>query len=76
MAVNDIYTRVFVFSQEQMNEQKRTEEKLGKRYTPKQVIVNGSPRIYTDILLDKTSIRYTDTRIVVVGDIRSLKYTR
>lgn len=71
----DVYTRFFIFSRTQMEEQKATAAKLGRLFKPKQVIVNGVAKIYTDIVLDKNSVRQTDAYVVTSGDIRGIKFT-
>lgn len=72
----DIYSRYFIFSRTQLEEQKNIANKFGKIYKPKEVIVNGVSKIYTDIVLSKDSIRYTDAYVVIYGDIRTIKFTQ
>lgn len=71
----DVYTRFFIFSRTQLEEQKKTANKLGRLFKPKQVIVNGVAKVYTDIVLDKNNVRYTDAYVVTSGDIRGMKFT-
>ena len=71
----DVYTRFFNFSRTQLEEQKKTANKLGRLFKPKQVIVNGVAKVYTDIVLDKNNVRYTDAYVVTSGDIRGMKFT-
>ena len=73
---SEIYTRYFIFSRIQMEEQKQTATRLGRLFKPKQVIVNGVAKIYTDIVLDKNNVRYTDAYVVTYGDIRGIKFTQ
>lgn len=71
----DVYMRYFIFSRTQMEEQKTAASKLGRLFKPKQVIVNGVAKIYTDIVIDKNNVRYTDAYAVTYGDIRGIKFT-
>lgn len=54
----------------------KLEEARGNR-TPifGRVIIRGSSKIYTDILRSRDEIRYPDTRVLIEGDIRTIKYT-
>lgn len=72
----DMYTRYFVFSQQQMDLRIDIEKKkLGKAPKFGTVIVNGSPKIFTEILLDMKSSRFGDAIVLTSGDIRKIKYT-
>ena len=73
--MSDLYNRYFVFSQQQMDMQVKIEANLGKKPVFGTVIVNGSPKIYTDILADMGACRFGDSIIVTSGDIRKIKYT-
>lgn len=66
--------KYFLFSNEQMKDRSRIEAKLGKRFKVGTVIVDGVRKPYTEIS-DKPKNRYSDTKIVVVGDTDKLKYT-
>lgn len=69
----DIYTRYFAFSQKQMEVRRKIETK------PKfgTVIVNGSPKVYTDIMTsaNQNDKQYPDTIVLISGDIRKIKFT-
>ena len=70
-----LYERYFVYSAEQKDELIKslvvgTRPKLGT------VIVNGVAKEYTDILIDMSKARFSDTTLVIKGDIRKLKFTK
>ena len=75
--VENIYHRVFIFSQTQMDQMMEMEKRRGV-VSPVfgTVIVNGVKKIYTDILTNRNNIRYPDSRILIEGDIRSIKHTK
>lgn len=73
---SSIYTRYWVYSAEEANKLLRvmktsssSKSKLGT------VIKNGSPRQYTSIVTDPSMIKYSDSVIVMTGDIRTVKFT-
>lgn len=74
---DNIYHRVFVFSQTQMDQIMEIEKKNG-RVAPVfgTVIVNGVKKTYTAILTNRKNIRYPDSRVLIEGDIRSIKHTK
>ena len=67
----DIYERIFIFSKEQMNRKKEIEGKNAKFGT---VIVNGSSKVYTEIVRKLSPSLPSDYQIVTTGDIRKIKY--
>lgn len=71
----DIYKRYFVFSREQMDKMKSINAKMSKKITFGTVIVNGSAKIYTDIVTNMDKCKYADSILVTEGDIRKIKYT-
>jgi len=73
--MSDIYLRYFVFSQQQMELKKSVELKLGRKATFGTVIVNGSPKVYTDVLASMSTSRFGDAVVLTSGDIRSISYT-
>jgi hypothetical protein len=75
MSGDNLYTRTFVFSRAQRDEIFEIEKKAGNR-TPKlgQVIVNGVPHQYTEILPPGRDSRYSDARILIKGDMRKIKF--
>ena len=75
--VGNIYHRIFIFSQTQMDQMMEMEKRRGN-VTPifASVIVNGVKKTYTDIVTDRRNIRYPDSRVLIEGDIRSIKHTK
>lgn len=65
----------FVYSYEQYNIRKEVEDKLGKKYIPGKVMVDGMQKEYTDILDNLNFNRYSDIKIVAVLDREKAKYT-
>ena len=65
------YDRIFIFSQEQMDLKKRVE---GNRCKFGTVVVNGSKKIYTDIVKNMSRVQYGDAKVIIQGDIRKIKY--
>ena len=74
---DNIYHRVFIFSQTQMDQIMEIERKNG-HVAPVfgSVIVNGVKKTYTSILTSRKGIRYPDSRVLIEGDIRSIKHTK
>lgn len=69
--MTDIYYRIFIFSKEQMDKKIKIE---GKNAKFGKVIVNGSSKIYTEIVTKLTRNLPSDHQIVTSGDIRKIKY--
>lgn len=65
------YDRIFIFSQEQMDTKKRVEGPRSKFGT---VIVGGSPKTYTDIVKSMSKVQYGDAKVIIQGDIRTIRY--
>lgn len=74
---DNIYTRYFVFSNTQMQRMIDLQKQRGG-IAPKfgTVLVNGVPKVYTDIVVSTSKLRYADSKIVTSGDIRTIKYTK
>ena len=66
--------KYFLFSSTQLKFRKETELKMGKRFTPGWVIVNGKKLPFTELLLDKKNSRYSDAKVVYFGDPTKVKY--
>lgn len=77
MSNDNIHKRYFIFSKTQMENMIKLQKQRGG-LTPKfgEVIVNGSPKIYTDIVASPDNIRYSDSKILLAEDIRMVKYTK
>lgn len=65
----------FIFSSEQLKLKKAVDLKLGKKYQPGWVISNGMRKLYTDIVTDVKSIKYTDYIIVAQGVYKNMKFS-
>lgn len=72
--MSDNNIRFFVFSQQQMDLKKSIEKNMGRNAKFGTVVVNGSHRIYTDILTDVSKSSFADARVLISGDIRRIKY--
>ena len=75
MSQTDLYHRVFIFSQQQMD----LKIELGKKKDGKApkigtVIVNGTSKMYTDILRSADEIRFSDSIVLLSEDIRKVKF--
>lgn len=73
---NNIYYRIFIYSRTQQDNLIKIEKDRGNSPpTFGKVIVKGVPKTYTEIVQSKNNIRYPDSRILIDGDIRMIKYT-
>jgi hypothetical protein len=73
MATTSTY-RYFIYSSEQMEFQKKMEEKAGRNYQVGTVIASGKKRPFTE--LSKTGeSNYSDAKIIAEGEIKKFKYT-
>ena len=77
MASVDIYKRYFMFSRQHLEEQKKMASKItiDPSGVVGKVIVNGIMKQYTDIVSDPKTYNYSDATVVIVGDMRTIKYT-
>lgn len=68
--------KYFLFSSMQLKFRRETEKKLGKTFTPGQVIVNGVKMPFTELSSNPPSkSRYSDSKTVYHGDPSKVKYT-
>lgn len=68
----DAYNRVFIFSQQQMEQKKKIE---GKNASFGKVFVNGVEKTWTDIILSMGNAKFSDSQKLIEGDIRKIRYT-
>ena len=68
--------KYFMFSTEQFNHIKNTEQAFGHNYTPGKVLSKGNFKRYTEILDDPKNSRYSDAKVVASGDIEQMTYTK
>lgn len=73
--INPLYLRYWVYSKEQYDVVKELNRKMGKSTTAPIVFIAGKRKPYTQMLKDPTKSRYSDYKVVAVGDIRTMKYT-
>ena len=75
--MSDMYTRYFMFSNEHLKKIKELEAKSGNM-NPKlgKVLVAGNYKQYTHMTNnpDTYTSRYSDSKVVLSGDIRKIKY--
>lgn len=77
MSTDNINKRYFIFSKTQMQNTINLQKQRGG-ISPVfgEVIVNGIPKIYTDIVTSPDNVRYPDSKILLAEDIRIAKYTK
>lgn len=68
------YMQYFLYSAEQFKIRKQIESKIGNDFKPGIVIVNGQQKEFTEMAKTVNSNRYSDTKIITYGDIRTIKY--
>ena len=75
MAAGNIYTRYFIFSKTHMENMKAVAKQRGD-INPKfgTVVVNGVPKTFTSMVASIDNLRYADSKILISGDIRTIKY--
>lgn len=66
--------KYFIFSHEQLRFRDKVESKMGKRFKPGHVIVNGVRKPFTELSTSPKS-RFSDAIIVAEGDPTLMKYT-
>ena len=67
--------KYFLFSPSQLKFRKETEMRMGKKFKPGEVFVNGKRLPFTELILDKKNSRYSDAKVVYYGDPSKVKYT-
>ena len=74
--MSNIYTRKFIYSKQQYDDITTIETSNGgAKPVFGTVIVNGAPKVYTDIISESSTSKYADARTLITGDIRTIKYT-
>lgn len=66
--------KYFLYSLTQLKFRRDTELKLGHKFKPGQVIVNGKKLPFTELSSTEKS-RYSDATVVAYGDTDKMKYT-
>ena len=65
--------RYFLFSSSQLEFRRKIEARIGKKFKPGSVIVNGKKLPFTELSKEKKS-KYSDVKIIAYGDIDIMKY--
>ncbi len=68
----------FIYSEDQINEKNEILKKVGKRFVPGTIIVNGSRQKFTQLskhnyITDKR--RYTDAKVIASGNRSDFQFT-
>ena len=69
-----MYYRYFIYSSTQKKDKEKIYKQANREYQPGSVIVRGSSKPFTDILLNVESCPYSDAQVVIQGDIRKIQY--
>lgn len=67
--------KYFLYSKEQHKKRTELERKIGRKYVPGKIFINGNEEIYTEINT-KYNDRFKDTRIVYYGEESEVKFTK
>ena len=67
-------TKYFLYSSEQLKLRKDVETRMGRKFKPGTVIVNGSRKLFTELSPNPTS-RFSDAIVVAQGDPTLMNYT-
>lgn len=67
--------KYFLYSSEQYKTRTNIEKKLGRKYVPGYVFVNGENKPFTEINT-KYNSRFKDTQIVYYGEEKDVKFTK
>lgn len=68
--------KYFLFSSQQMKMKVEIEAKIGKKYRPGTVLVNGTYKQFTEISDTPNSTRFPDSIIVASGVLSEMRYTK
>lgn len=67
--------RYFLYSKTQCKERADVESKIGKKFIPGKVLVNGKWYDFTQMSESASNIAYSDSKIVAKGYIENMTYT-
>lgn len=68
--------KYFIYSKEEVKQRSEIEAKLGKKFFPGSIIINGRPKQFTQKVSNVESLdRYSDYRIVAYQDVNTAKFT-
>ena len=65
--------KFFMYSKEQYDKRVAIESKIGRKYIPGEIIINGEPRRFTEVS-NKFNSRFKDVVLIYQGDPSSVKY--
>lgn len=74
--MNNSRIKYFLFSSQQMKMKVEIEAKIGKKYRPGTVLVNGNYKQFTEISDTPNSTRFPDSIIVASGVLSEMRYTK
>lgn len=63
----------FIYSKQQLNMRRQLAEKIGGTFIPGTVTVQGTNKIYTEILSELPS-RFSDSKVIAIGELSSFNY--
>lgn len=66
--------KYFLFSSEQLKYRREIEAKLGRKFNPGYVIVNGVKHDFTELSSVPESKRYSDSKVVAYADTDKVKH--
>ena len=67
--------KYFLYSKEQHKKRIELERKIGRKYIPGKIFINGNEEIYTE-MNTKYNDRFKDTRVVYYGEESEVKFTK
>lgn len=65
--------RYFLYSREQYKTRVEIEKKIGKRFKPGKVLINGKWELFTEISATPNN-QFSDSKIVAKGYLEDMKY--
>lgn len=68
--------KYFLFSSQQMKMKVEIEAKIGRKYKPGTVLVNGTYKQFTEISDTPNSTRFPDSIIVASGKLSEMRYVK
>lgn len=67
--------KYFLYSKEQHKKRTELERKIGRKYIPGKIFINGNEEIYTEMNIEYND-RFKDTIIVYYGEESEVKFTK
>lgn len=66
----------FMFSVDQLKNNTKINEKIGRKYKPGSVLVNGSYKQFTEIINKLEDAKYPDAILVASGVLDEMRYVK